>query len=71
MNQIVPFVDLKAQYRSIKDEVDCAILQTLDSTQFILGPEVAAFEKEFAEYSGAAAGIGVNTGTSAGGCASI
>ena len=62
---MIPFVDLKAQYASIKSEVDCAIQGVLDSCQFTLGPEVAKFEEEFAAYSGASMGIGVNTGTSA------
>jgi dTDP-4-amino-4,6-dideoxygalactose transaminase len=61
----VPFLDLKAQYRSIKPEIDAAIQQVLDSTQFVLGDEVAAFEREFAEYGGARHGIAVNSGTSA------
>ena len=61
----VPFVDLKAQYRSIKPEIDAAIAGVLESAQFVLGPEVAAFEREFAAYSGASEGIAVNTGTSA------
>ena len=61
----VPFLDLKAQYRSIKPEIDAAIQQVLDSTQFVLGDEVAAFEREFAEYGGAKHGIAVNSGTSA------
>ncbi len=62
---MVPFVDLKAQYQSIKNEVDTAVLSVLESSRFILGPEVAAFEEEFAAYSGADHGIAVNTGTSA------
>jgi len=62
---MIPFVDLKAQYLSIKDEVDGAIQGVLDSCQFTLGSEVAAFEAEFAGYCQAAHGIGVNTGTSA------
>ncbi len=62
---MIPFVDLKAQYQSIKPEVDAAILGILDSCQFTLGSEVAEFEKEFAAYCNAAHGIGVNTGTSA------
>jgi dTDP-4-amino-4,6-dideoxygalactose transaminase len=62
---MIPFVDLKAQYRSIKAEIDEAVLRVLESSQFILGPEVAAFEAEFAAYSGAKLGIGVNSGTSA------
>jgi len=62
---VTPFLDLKAQYLSIKDEVDAAIQGVLDSCQFTLGSEVAAFESEFAAYCEAAHGIGVNTGTSA------
>jgi len=62
---MIPFVDLKAQYAGIKDEVNAAILGVLDTCQFTLGSEVAAFEEEFASYSQAQYGIGVNTGTSA------
>lgn len=62
---MIPFVDLKAQYASIKDEIGPAIQGILDTCQFTLGNEVAAFEKEFATYSQAEFGIGVNTGTSA------
>jgi dTDP-4-amino-4,6-dideoxygalactose transaminase len=62
---VIPFVDLKAQYTSIKPEVDAAIQGVLESCQFTLGAEVAKFEEEFAAYSGASIGIGVNTGTSA------
>jgi dTDP-4-amino-4,6-dideoxygalactose transaminase len=62
---VIPIVDLKAQYYSIKDEIDRAIAGVLESSQFILGKEVAAFETEFAAYCGAAHAIGVNSGTSA------
>lgn len=62
---MIPFLDLKAQYISIKDEIDNAVLKVLDSTQFALGDEVFAFEKEFAGYCSADEGIAVNTGTSA------
>jgi len=62
---LVPFLDLKAQYHSIKGEIDAAVLAVLESTQYVLGPYVADFEKEFAKYSGAAEGIAVNSGTSA------
>lgn len=62
---MIPFVDLKAQYRSIKSEVDAAVQGVLDSCQFTLGSEVVAFEQEFAAYSGSLHGMGVNTGTSA------
>ena len=62
---MIPFVDLKAQYRSIKAEVNEAIQGVLESCQFTLGSEVAKFEEEFASYCGAKLGMGVNSGTSA------
>ena len=62
---MIPFVDLKAQYATIKDEINVAIQGVLDSCQFTLGSEVAAFEQEFAAYCQSAHGVGVNTGTSA------
>jgi dTDP-4-amino-4,6-dideoxygalactose transaminase len=62
---VIPFVDLKAQYTSIKGEVNAAIQGVLDSCQFTLGSEVAAFEQEFAAYCHTEHGIGVNSGTSA------
>ena len=61
----VPFVDLQAQMRSIRAEVDAAIAGVLDSCQFTLGPEVTAFEEEFAAYCQRRHGVAVNTGTSA------
>ena len=61
----VPFIDLKAQYRSIQDEVQEAMQDVLDSTAFAGGPFVARFEEEFAEYCGCAHAIGVSSGTSA------
>jgi len=62
---MIPFVDLKAQYATIRTEVGEAIARVLDSCEFTLGSEVAAFEREFAAYCQAEHGIGVNTGTSA------
>jgi dTDP-4-amino-4,6-dideoxygalactose transaminase len=62
---VIPFVDLKAQYRAIKPEVDAAILSVLESCEFTLGSEVQAFEEEFAAHCQATYGIGVNSGTSA------
>jgi dTDP-4-amino-4,6-dideoxygalactose transaminase len=62
---VIPFVDLRTQYGSIKDEVNAAIQGVLESCQFTLGSEVAAFEAEFAAYCQTKHGIGVNTGTSA------
>ncbi len=57
--------DLKAQYASIKDEIDAAIQQVIESGRFILGPEVEAFEKEMASYCGVKFAIGVASGTDA------
>jgi dTDP-4-amino-4,6-dideoxygalactose transaminase len=61
----VPYLDLKAQYRSIKPEIDAAIARVLDTCQFVLGPEVAGFEQDFAAYSGTSECIALNSGTSA------
>jgi dTDP-3-amino-3,4,6-trideoxy-alpha-D-glucose transaminase len=61
----VPFVDLQVQYRSIKAEVDAAVQRVLDTSAFILGREVEAFEREFAEYVGVKHAIGVGNGTDA------
>jgi dTDP-4-amino-4,6-dideoxygalactose transaminase len=62
---MIPFVDLKAQYHSIKSEIDSAVLNVLESSQFVLGREVVAFEEEFAAYCNTQNAIGVNSGTSA------
>src|SRR5919206_1260830 len=62
---MIPYLDLKAQYRGIKSEIDAAVLRVLDSTQYILGEEVTAFEREFASYCQASESVGVNSGTSA------
>jgi dTDP-4-amino-4,6-dideoxygalactose transaminase len=62
---VIPFLDLKAQYHSIKDQIDCAISEVLESSQFVLGKAVAAFEEEFSAYCGGGQAIGVNSGTSA------
>ncbi len=61
----VPYLDLKAQYQSIKPEINAAIARVLDSCQFVLGSEVAAFEQDFAAYSGTTECIALNSGTSA------
>jgi dTDP-4-amino-4,6-dideoxygalactose transaminase len=61
----VPFLDLKSQYLSIKDEIDKAIQQVLDNTAFAGGPFVAQFEKQFAEFCGCKHAIGVGSGTDA------
>ena len=61
----MPFVDLKAQYQTIKAEIHEAINRVLESSSYVLGEEVTAFEEEFAAYSEARCGIAVNSGTSA------
>jgi len=61
----VPFVDLKAQYSSIKSEVLEGIGRVLDSGHFVGGEHVEKFEEEFARYVGAKIAIGVSSGTSA------
>jgi dTDP-4-amino-4,6-dideoxygalactose transaminase len=62
---MIPLVDLKAQYRSIRQEIDAAIAEVLEGSAFILGKHVAAFEEKFAAYCGTRSAIGVNSGTSA------
>ena len=61
----IPLVDLKAQYETIRDEIDPAIQRVLDTTAFILGEEVARFEAAFAEYVQADGAVGVASGTAA------
>jgi dTDP-4-amino-4,6-dideoxygalactose transaminase len=62
---MIPLVDLRAQYQTIKSDVASAVSRVLETGQFVLGPEVEAFEQEFAAYQGASHGVAVNTGTSA------
>jgi len=64
-NVKVPYLDLKVQYQSIKPEIDAAIARVLDSCQFVLGSDVAAFEKDFAAYCETTECIALNSGTSA------
>ena len=61
----VPLVDLTAQYRHLKPELDAAIQRVLDRGQFILGPEVEALEREIADYCGTRHAVGVASGTDA------
>jgi len=61
----VSFVDLKRQYKKIKNEIDNAIFKVINDGDFILGKELEAFEKEFASYCGSKFCAGVNSGTSA------
>ena len=61
----IPLVDLKAQYRAIKPEIDAAVERIFENTSFVLGPEVASFEDEFATYCGSEHAVGVSSGTAA------
>ena len=61
----IPLVDLKAQYKSIKPEIDAAIQDVLDNTAFIMGEHVKNFEKTFAEFCSVKNAIGVSNGTTA------
>ena len=61
----VPLLDLKAQYATIKAEVDAAIAEVMESQHFILGPMVERCEKAIASYSGSAHGVGVSSGSDA------
>ena len=61
----VPFVDLKAQYESIKTEIDAAIAAVIKETAFVGGPFVKKFEEEFASYCGVDHCVGVANGTDA------
>lgn len=61
----VPLLDLQAQYATIRDEIRPVVERVIESQQFILGPEVEAFEQEVAAYCGAKYAIGVSSGTDA------
>ena len=61
----VPYLDLHAQMRPLRKEIDIAIARTLDNCSFCLGPDVVQFEKDFARFCGAQHGIAFNSGTSA------
>lgn len=65
MAQSIPLVDLQAQYATIKTEIDSAIQRIVESAQFIMGPDVAAFEDEFAAWCGAPHCVGLSSGTAA------
>lgn len=64
-NTAVPFLDLSAQTSDIRQEIDAALARVIDSSAFVLGPETAKFEQDFAAYCGSDYAIGVSSGTSA------
>jgi len=61
----VPLLDLKAQYRAIKADVDAAIAEVLESQHFILGPKVEQCEQAIARYCGCTHGVGISSGSDA------
>ena len=63
--QKIPLVDLKAQYASVKSEIDAAIQRVIDNTSFVLGQEVINFEQSFAKFVRAGGAVGVASGTAA------
>jgi dTDP-4-amino-4,6-dideoxygalactose transaminase len=65
MTAKIPYLDLPAQIRSLRPEIDAALARALDNCSFILGPDVAQFEKDFAQFCGAQHALGFNSGTSA------
>jgi dTDP-4-amino-4,6-dideoxygalactose transaminase len=62
---LIPLIDLKSQYQSIKNEIDTAIADVIESCQFILGERVEAFEVDFASYCQSRYALAMNSGTSA------
>lgn len=65
LTESIPFLDLKAQFAEIRDEVLEAVTRVLESQHFILGPEVEALEREAAEYVGAKFAVGCGSGSDA------
>jgi dTDP-4-amino-4,6-dideoxygalactose transaminase len=65
MHEPVPYLDLKAQMQPLRAELDAAIARALDRCSFILGPDVAQFERDFAAFVSARHCVGMNSGTSA------
>ena len=65
MSEVIPLVDLQAQYAAIQTEVDAAMRQVMTTAQFIMGPDVVAFEREFAAYCAVPHCVGVGSGTAA------
>jgi dTDP-4-amino-4,6-dideoxygalactose transaminase len=61
----IPMIDPAAEYRSLKAEIDAAVLRVLASGRYVLGPEGEALERELAAFTGAAHAVGVNSGTDA------
>ena len=65
MSDKIPYLDLPAQIRGVRKEINAALARALDNCTFCLGPDVAQFEKDFAKFCGAEHCLGFNSGTSA------
>ena len=65
MKTKIPFVDLRAAQEEMDGELEVAVARVLDSGWYLLGPELEAFEREFADYCGARHCVGVGSGLSA------
>ncbi|MGZ5661640.1 MAG: DegT/DnrJ/EryC1/StrS family aminotransferase, partial [Usitatibacter sp.] len=61
----VPFLDLRPAYLELKEELDAAYARVMESGSYILGPELASFEEEFARYCGTRHCVGVGSGLDA------
>ena len=62
---MIPFIDLQAQHRGLKKDIEAAVLNVLDSANYVLGAAVERFEEDFAEYCGCRYAVALNSGTSA------
>jgi dTDP-4-amino-4,6-dideoxygalactose transaminase len=65
MPEPIPYLDLKAQLKPLRAEIDAALARAIDNCTFILGPDVAQFEKDFARFCGVEHAVAFNSGTSA------
>src|SRR3990167_2185737 len=61
----IPYINLKSQHESLKQEILQAVSKVLDEANFILGDEVSLFEKRIADYCQTQFAVGVNSGTDA------
>ena len=61
----VPLLDLRTQHEGLRDEIIAAVTDVIDSTRYIMGPELERFEEAVAEYSGCKYALGVSSGTDA------
>jgi dTDP-4-amino-4,6-dideoxygalactose transaminase len=62
---MIPFVDLQAQHRTLKKDIEAAVLNVLGSANYVLGAAVEQFEEKFAEHCGCRYAVALNSGTSA------